>query len=273
MVEALDLCELYCETVRDNTQAIASEKQCPLDLEEAVITLIYCAHRTEIKELNAVVKQFRKKYGNEFVSISETNRGNVVNDNIVHKLSGQRPNAFLVVSYMKEIAHIYQVDWTPDEADQELAQRFDTAMYTPTGGAGTKGAASGLGGGAYAITDGRILRPGQVPLGYVPPVKLDSDINVNEDDDDDDDDNNDPFGDGGDGGGGGNIPLAVIVPREEDGVQGHSVRGNEELSRPPQVREQYVEKKQPKAKPAPVQKKKETDIDALAARFAALKKL
>ena len=272
-VEALDLLELYCETVRDNAQAIASEKLCPIDLEEAVITLIYCAHRTEIKELNAVVKQFKMKYGKEFVAISQNNRGGVVNERIVHKLGGERPNAFLVVSYMKEIADKFGVDWTPDEVDTELGERFDTAMVTPSGNGVTahKGAASGLGSGAYVYTDGRIMAPGHKPTGYVPKPKVNAIIPVEEekggDDgkDDDDDEGGEGGGDGGGGGGGQTvIPTAQpVTQKEEDGVEGHAVRGDEEV---PKQRVQYVQKKAPP-------KKEENDLDALAERFARLKNM
>lgn len=262
-VEALELLELYCETVRDNAQAIASEKLCPIDLEESVITLIYCAHRTEIKELNAVVKQFKMKYGKEFVNISQNNRGGVVNDRIVHKLSGERPNAFLVVSYMKEIADKFGVDWTPDEIDEELGERFDTAMVTPSGNGVTahKGAASGLGGGAYAYTDGRIMQPGFKPSGYVPKPKVDAIIptETRKNDDDDDDEQ-------GGGGGGGQlteIPTAQpVTQKEEDGVEGHAVRGNEQV---PKQRVQLVQKQPPK--------KEKNDLDDLAARFEKLKQM
>ena len=210
-----------------------------------------------------MVKQFKMKYGKEFINISENNRGGVVNERMVHKLGGERPNAFLVVSYMKEIAAKFSVNWTPDEIDEELGERFDTAMVTPSGNGVTahRGAASGLGGGAYAYTDGRIMQPGYKPSGYVPKPQVNAIIPTEEtggDGEDDDDDD----ATGGGGGGQTVIPVAQsVTQKEEDGIEGHAVRGNEEV---PKQRVQLQKKAPPK---------EEDDLDALAARFARLKKM
>ena len=64
-------------------------------------TLIYAANRTEVKELTDVSKQLQKKYGKDFADIARSNSDNSVNERVVHKLSAQPPNAFLVLNYMK----------------------------------------------------------------------------------------------------------------------------------------------------------------------------
>lgn len=163
-MEAFDILELMCELVRDNVKSIEAEKTCPYDLIEAVSTLLYASTRTEISELDVVRKQFTIKYGKDFVEAAMDNQRGVVNERILHRMSGQRPNAFLVLNYMKELAKEYNVDWEPDEVTEEAGQRFDAPMVGPDGSSIAPGAASGLGTGAYQVTDGSIVYPGENTL-------------------------------------------------------------------------------------------------------------
>lgn len=149
-----------CELVRDNVKAIEAEETCPYDLMEAVSTLLYASTRTEISELAVVKKQFTIKYGKDFVEGAMNNRGGVVNERVLHRMSGQRPNAFLVLSYMKEVAKANNVEWEPDEVTAESGERFDAPMVGPDGSSVMPGAGSGLGAAAYQVTDGRIMQPG-----------------------------------------------------------------------------------------------------------------
>ena len=160
IIEAYDILELMCELVRDNVKAIEAEETCPYDLMEAVSTLLYASTRTEISELSVVKKQFTIKYGKDFVEGAMNNRGGVVNERVLHRMSGQRPNAFLVLSYMKEVAKANNVEWEPDEITAESGERFDAPMVGPDGSSIMPGAGSGLGTAAYQVTDGRIAQPG-----------------------------------------------------------------------------------------------------------------
>ena len=114
-MEAHELIELLCETVVARLPLLIAEKQCPFDMVNAVSTLIYCARRVQIPELDKIRKQLIKKYGKEFAQRAERNVDACVNERIIHKLSVQPPNAFLVVNYLKEIAKQYGVAWEPEE--------------------------------------------------------------------------------------------------------------------------------------------------------------
>jgi len=222
MVESLELLELMTQTVKDNAKLIEQSKTCPIDLEDSVTAIIYAEPRTGVQEFAKLVTIFKKRYGKEFVDMAMEDRTRRVNQTLVHKLSGQRPNAFLVHSYMKEIAQIYGIAWDPDEVTKALGQRFDTPMAL--GGASSGVGASGLGGSAYAVTDGRILPPGQAPKGYVPPVPKPE---FSEDTDDNDNDNEG----GNDDTDGGDLPVATPVEKSTDeaaSVPHHAVRKNEE---------------------------------------------
>lgn len=127
-MEAHELIELLCETVVARLPLLIAEKQCPFDMVNAVSTLIYCARRVQIPELEKIRKQLIKKYGKEFAQRAERNVDACVNERIIHKLSVQPPNAFLVVNYLKEIAKQYGVDWEPEEPVSKTG-----AMPTPTG--------------------------------------------------------------------------------------------------------------------------------------------
>jgi len=168
LLEAYDIIELLCEVVLERIRLLEAEKECPFDMREAVCTLIYCANRTEIKELTQVKEQLVKKFGKDFAARAMNNHNGCVNERIVHKLSAQPPNAFLVLNYMKELAAEYNIDWQPDETTAMTGSRFDTAMAPPSGMSVEAGVGSGLGAAAYRYTDGRILPPGQRPTNFDP---------------------------------------------------------------------------------------------------------
>ena len=94
---------------------LKTEPDCPYDMREAVCTLIWSASRTEIPELVEVKKQLIKKYGRDFEAAAIRNVDRCVNERVIQKLSVRPPSAFLVISYMKEIAKEFKVDWEPDE--------------------------------------------------------------------------------------------------------------------------------------------------------------
>ena len=88
-IEAYEILSLLCDLLSERIRYLASEPQCPPDLYEAVCTLIWSAHRTDIAELQDVKKQFAKKYGKEFIEEAMENKNSCVNERVVHKLSVQ----------------------------------------------------------------------------------------------------------------------------------------------------------------------------------------
>lgn len=203
-IEAYDILELLCELVLERLNLIASEKECPFDMREAVCTLIYAANRTEVPELIKVKAQFGKKYGSEFVDAAKRNKDKCVNARIIQKLSAQPPNSWIVLNYMKEIAKEFNVAWEPSKETEDAGKRFDAPMLAPKGADVVMGAASGVSK-PYAATDGTINATGAAPTYSYPnarPVQP-------------------PMGGAstpggyvnmGNVGGGGNIPMAQTVP-------------------------------------------------------------
>ena len=111
-IESLGLLELICELTHERAKYIASEKQCPADLREAIASLIWGAPRVDIAELDEVKKQLTLKYGKEFADDALNNSPrNPVNQRLFQKLSVTPPSAFLVIRYLEEIAKEYEVEW------------------------------------------------------------------------------------------------------------------------------------------------------------------
>ena len=110
-IEALGLLELLCELTHERSKYIASEKTCPADLKEAIVSLIWATNRVDIAELDEVKKQFTLKYGKEFSEEANNNAANTVNVRLFQKLSVTPPSAFLVIRYLEEIAREYEVEW------------------------------------------------------------------------------------------------------------------------------------------------------------------
>ncbi|OAJ43489.1 hypothetical protein BDEG_26847 [Batrachochytrium dendrobatidis JEL423] len=112
-IEALELIELYTETLLARFGIVESMKTCDPGIAEAVNTIIYAAPRIDIKELHFVRDQLVSKYGKDFGSAAMENFGYRVNDRIVQKLKAQTPDRKLVDQYLVTIAGAYNVNWEP----------------------------------------------------------------------------------------------------------------------------------------------------------------
>jgi vacuolar protein sorting-associated protein IST1 len=66
---AYELVEIYCELIAARMPMIESQKNCPIDLKEAVASVIFATPRcSDIPELADVKKHMTSKYGKEFAS-------------------------------------------------------------------------------------------------------------------------------------------------------------------------------------------------------------
>ena len=115
MIESYELIELLCELLHERVRYMASNKDCPPDLMQAVCSIIWATTRVEISELVEVKKQLVKKYGSKFALAAEANENNCVNERLFAKLSVQPPSQFLVQRYLEELAKEFNVEWTPTD--------------------------------------------------------------------------------------------------------------------------------------------------------------
>ena len=113
MIESLELIQLLCELIHERIKYIADQKECPIDLIEAISSLLWATPHVDINELDEVKKQFILKYGKQFVMDAQNNANNLVNQRLLQKLSLKPPSAYLIVRYLEEIAKEYSVEWEP----------------------------------------------------------------------------------------------------------------------------------------------------------------
>ena len=132
-IEAYELVGLLCELLHERCALVASEKECPPDMREALCTLIWASRRCEVPELKEVAVQLELKYGEEFAEAARTNACECVNARVVHKLGVAPPSAHLVVEYLKAIAAEHGVDWAEPDLGVAPGDLAAMAMPGPSG--------------------------------------------------------------------------------------------------------------------------------------------
>jgi len=134
IMAAYDLIELFCESIVARLQIIESQRQCPVDLREALSSLIFAASRcADIPELLDIRKLFGAKYGKEFLAAAAELRPNCgVNRTIIEKLSVRTPSGEVKLKLMKEIAKEHNIDWDPAESEAELLKLPEKLLEGPT---------------------------------------------------------------------------------------------------------------------------------------------
>ena len=122
--ELHEMLELYCELLLARS-GLMDGQACDPGLEEAIVSLVYAAPKTEIKELGTVRQLLAEKYGKEFVLAATENTEGKVNAKVVQKLSVVPPKPELVQGYLEEIARAYGVDWPKRAAPDTPPPAFD----------------------------------------------------------------------------------------------------------------------------------------------------
>ncbi|KAL5573061.1 hypothetical protein UlMin_022658 [Ulmus minor] len=113
---AYNLIQIYCELIAARLPIIESQKNCPIDLKEAIASVIFAAPRcADVPELSEIRKHFTAKYGKEFVSAAVELRPDCgVNRMLVEKLSAKAPDGHAKIKILSKIAEEHNVDWDPD---------------------------------------------------------------------------------------------------------------------------------------------------------------
>ncbi|KAL9252987.1 IST1-like protein [Drosera capensis] len=121
MMAAFDLIEIYSELVVARLPMIESQKNCPIDLKEAITSIIFASPRcADIPELRDARKHFTAKYGKEFAAAAIELRPDCgVNRNLVEKLSAKAPDVNTKVKVLTAIATEHNVDWEPPSLEEK----------------------------------------------------------------------------------------------------------------------------------------------------------
>lgn len=134
IMDAYEIVELFSELVAVRLPIIESQKECPLDLREAIASLCFAAPRcSDLPELHVVQSMFAVKYGKEFVvAASELRPDCGVNRQIIEKLSVRAPSAEVKFKLLKEIAEQHEVEWDPSNTEAELFKLHEDLLDGPT---------------------------------------------------------------------------------------------------------------------------------------------
>ncbi|KAH9692228.1 Regulator of Vps4 activity in the MVB pathway protein [Citrus sinensis] len=121
MMAAQEILELYCELIVVRLPIIETQRECPLDLKEAISSVCFAAPRcADLPELLQVQMLFASKYGREFVAAAtELMPDCGVNRQLIELLSVRAPSADKKLKLLKEIAEEHELDWDPAATETE----------------------------------------------------------------------------------------------------------------------------------------------------------
>lgn len=130
---AYEILELFCEFVLARVPIIESQRECPVELREAIASIIFAAPRcSDLPDLLQLKNLFAVKYGKEFVSaISELRPDSGVNRSIIEKLSVSAPPGELKLKVMKEIAQEHGLNWDSSSTASEFSKTHEDLLGGP----------------------------------------------------------------------------------------------------------------------------------------------
>ncbi|KAL0366435.1 UNVERIFIED_CONTAM: ist1 [Sesamum radiatum] len=134
MTAAQEIVELFCELITVRLPIIEAQRECPLDLKEAISSLCFAAPRcADLPELLQVQMMFAGKYGKEFVSAATELRPECgVNRQLVELLSVRAPAPDVKLKLLKEIAEEHELEWDPSASEGELLKPHEDLLNGPT---------------------------------------------------------------------------------------------------------------------------------------------
>ncbi|XP_028799894.1 protein phosphatase 1 regulatory subunit 37 [Neltuma alba] len=134
MMAAQEIIELFCELIAVRLPIIESQRECPLDLKEAISSVCFAAPRcADLPELLQVQMLFASKYGKEFISAAtELMPDCGVNRQLIELLSIRAPSPEKKLTLLKEIAVEHDVDWDPTASEAEFLKKHEDLLNGPT---------------------------------------------------------------------------------------------------------------------------------------------
>ncbi|XP_010912111.1 uncharacterized protein [Elaeis guineensis] len=133
-MSAYDLIEIYCELIVARLSIIESQKICPIDLKEAIASIVFASPRcADIPELMEIRKHFLAKYGKEFITAALEVRPECgVSRMVVEKLSARAPDVETKVKTLTAIAQEHNVKWDPEAFQEQIKKPDDDLLNGPT---------------------------------------------------------------------------------------------------------------------------------------------
>ncbi|CAN6687135.1 unnamed protein product [Malus baccata var. baccata] len=136
MMAAHEILELFCELITVRLPIIESQRECPIDLKEAISSVCFAAPRcADLPELLQVQMLFAAKYGKEFVAAAtELIPDCGVNRQLIELLSVRPPSPEKKLKLLKEIAEEHGLDWDPAASEAEIYKPHEdllVSIYAP----------------------------------------------------------------------------------------------------------------------------------------------
>lgn len=130
MMAAQEIIELFCELISVRLPIIETQRECPLDLKEAISSVCFAAPRcADLPELLQVQILFASKYGKEFVAAAtELMPSCGVNRQLIELLSVRAPSPEKKLKLLKEIAEENELDWDPAASETELLKKHEDLL-------------------------------------------------------------------------------------------------------------------------------------------------
>ncbi|XP_073004228.1 uncharacterized protein [Typha latifolia] len=130
ILAAYEIIELFCEFVLARIPILEAQRDCPIELQEAVASIIFASPRcSDLPELIQIRNLFGAKYGKEFVTAaSELRPDSGVNRTIIEKLSVRAPPADLKLKVLKAIAQEYNLEWDSSNTEEEFNKKYEDLL-------------------------------------------------------------------------------------------------------------------------------------------------
>ncbi|KAG4200994.1 hypothetical protein ERO13_A05G248700v2 [Gossypium hirsutum] len=134
MMAAQEILELFCELIAVRLPIIETQRECPLDLKEAISSVCFAAPRcADLPELLQVQMLFASKYGKEFISAATELRPDCgVNRQLIELLSIRVPSPEVKLKILKEIAEEHELEWDPAATESEFFKPHEDLLNGPT---------------------------------------------------------------------------------------------------------------------------------------------
>ncbi|CAM9001476.1 unnamed protein product [Rhodiola kirilowii] len=134
MMAAQEIIELFCELISVRIPIIETQRECPLDLKEAISSVCFAAPRcADLPELMPVQMLFVSKYGKEFVAAATELRPDCgVNRQLIELLSVRAPAPEKKLKLLTEIAEEHGLDWDPTSSEIEIFKRPEDLLNGPS---------------------------------------------------------------------------------------------------------------------------------------------
>ncbi|KAK1354858.1 hypothetical protein POM88_048114 [Heracleum sosnowskyi] len=134
MAAAYELIEIYCELIAARLPIIESQKNCPIDLKEAIASVIFASPRcSDIPELTDVKKHFTAKYGKEFITAALELRPNSgVARMVVEKLSAVAPDVQTKSKVLNAIEEEHNIKWDSKSFEEKESKPAEDLLNGPS---------------------------------------------------------------------------------------------------------------------------------------------